>query len=120
MTFVYLSPVGVSFLLLSAHFMHADNAVMVATALALLALLALRRRWVPQLLQVALVLGALEWLRTGVLLVQERSALGQPWTRLALILGAVAAMTALSALLLRKPRVRDYFNPKGIVPSARG
>ncbi|OIN93093.1 MAG: hypothetical protein AUJ20_05355 [Comamonadaceae bacterium CG1_02_60_18] len=120
MTFVYLSPVGVSFLLLSAHFMHADNAVMVAAALALLGLLALRQRWVPPVLQVALVLGALEWLRTGVLLVQERSAMEQPWTRLALILGAVAALTALSALLLLTPRARAYFNPKGIVAAARG
>lgn len=120
MNFVYLSPAGVSFLLLSAHFMHADKAAMVAVALALLALLALRQRWVSPMLQVALALGTLEWLRTLVLLVQVRSATGQPYLRLSLILGAVVALAALSALLLRSPRVRAYFNPKGNVAVATG
>jgi len=109
MTFIYLSPVALSFLLLAAHFMHADNAVLVVAALALLALMALRRPWVKPVLQIALVLGAMEWVRTAVLLVQERLALGQPFVRLAVILGAVALLTLLASLVFLARPVRAYF-----------
>ena len=47
----------------------------------------------------AIAWGALTWLR-----VQQRLAEGQPWLRLAAILGAVALFTALSAWLLRSPK----------------
>ncbi len=60
-------------------------------------------------MQVALLLGALEWLRTLTLLVRFRTDLGTPWARLALILGAVALGTALSALVFRAPRVATLF-----------
>ncbi len=109
MTFVTLSPVCLSFLLLAAHFYRAHNLLLTGVMLVLLALLALRRRWVPRVLQAALLLGALEWLRTLALLAMERSAMGQPYLRLALILGTVALLTAASALVLRNERVRRHF-----------
>lgn len=109
MIFVNLSPVGLSFLLLAAHFYRGHNLLLVGVLLALLALLALRQRWVPRVQQAALLLGALEWLRTLAMLVMERSAMGQAYLRLALILGAVAALTALSGLVFRAVRVRAFY-----------
>ena len=38
-----------------------------------------------------------------------RVAFGEPWTRLAMILGAVALFTALSALVFRSKSLRDFY-----------
>lgn len=76
MTFVVFSPVCLSLLVLAAHFYRAQMLALSVLSMVLMALLWLRRGWVPVLLQLALALGALEWLRTLVMLVMERSALG--------------------------------------------
>ena len=60
----------------------------------------------PRLFQVLLVLGALEWLRTLYLLAAMRIAWDQPWTRLAVILGTVALLTALSGLVFRSRKLK--------------
>ncbi|OIQ72316.1 hypothetical protein GALL_460580 [mine drainage metagenome] len=109
MTFAYLSPAALSFLLLAAHFYRANQFLLVAVPLLMLALMALRRRWVPLVLQLALVLGSLEWLRTLVELVMERRAFGQPFLRLSLILGGVALAALLSCLVFRAARLRAHF-----------
>ena len=49
--------------------------------------------------QVVLALGGIEWVRTLLVFVADRRELGQPWTRLAVILGAVALFTIGSGLL---------------------
>lgn len=75
-----------------------------------IALPVIRRPWTARLLQFSLLLGALEWLRTLVELILRRSEYGQPVIRLSLILGGVAALSALSTLLLRTTRLRKWFN----------
>ena len=72
-------------------------------------LLLLRRSWVPRLFQVLLGLGALEWLRTLYVFASMRVAFEQPWGRLALILGGVALLTALSALVFLNRRLRARY-----------
>jgi hypothetical protein len=113
MTFVVLSPAFLSFVLLAAHFYRAHHLVLVAVVVLLLAMMGLRRAWVPRVLQAALVLGALEWLMTMTTLVQERSALGQPYWRLTSILGAVCVLTALSSLGFRTRLSQAFFNQPG-------
>ena len=44
------------------------------------------------------------------MLVQQRLALGQPWQRMALILCAVAAFTAASALVFRSAALRARYS----------
>jgi hypothetical protein len=51
--------------------------------------------------------------RTLAALVAARMALGQPYLRLSLILGGVAALTAASALVFRARRVRRWFGIEG-------
>jgi len=101
MIFLRLLPVVLSLLLLAAHFYRGDLPAMSAVCLALPALLFLRQAWVPWLLQLVLVLGAAEWLRTLYALASMRIAFEQPWMRLAVILGAVALFTLLSGLVFR-------------------
>ena len=67
-----------------------------------------------RLIQAALLLGTVEWLWTAYVLVQQRIAAGRPWTRLALILAAVALVTAASIAaveVLRKRRDRTARHP---------
>ena len=89
-----------------------------ALSLALAGLLAVPRPWAARAVQAGLALAALEWLRTAALLVARRQATGAPYTRLALILGAVAAVTALSLLAFRSARLRRRYRLEPFEPSA--
>lgn len=100
-----LIPVALCFLVLGAHASRSGLALPVALAIAALPLLLLiRKSWVPRLLQAALLVGAAEWVRAIVGHVAVRRAHGMPYQRMAIILGAVALVTALSALALRNWR----------------
>ena len=63
-------PIVLSLAVLAAHFLRYDHAIGVIGSLVLIALLFLRQPWVARLVQVALVLGALEWVRTLFSLMQ--------------------------------------------------
>jgi hypothetical protein len=108
MTAFLVSPTLVALAALAAHFWRAGNFALAAAAIAIAALVAVRRPWAARVLQAALALGALEWLRTLAALVADRQSMGLPYLRLALILGAIAAVTALAALAfeLRPLRAR--------------
>lgn len=110
MNMLRLTPVILSFLLLAAHFYRAGHMVLTAVCVGLLLLLFLRKPWIPRLFQALLVLGAIEWLRALYNLAAMRIAWDQPWTRLAIILGAVALFTALSGLVFRNKRLRAYYH----------
>ena len=102
-------PIALSLAVLGAHFMRYGNEIGVFFSLALIALLFLRRPWVARVVQVALVLGALEWIRTLQGLVQVRTALGEPTTRMVIILGSVALVTLASALLFQSTTLKKVY-----------
>lgn len=102
-------PVVLSLVILGAHFMRYGNSIGVIGSLLLIALLIVRRPWVARLIQAALILGALEWIHTLYELVQVRAAHGQPFTRMIVILGIVAAVTFCSALLFQSPVLRKIY-----------
>jgi hypothetical protein len=104
-----LLPVTLVLLVLGAHFLRAGDLAMVAVALAVVALLFVRRPWTARAVQIALGLGALEWLRTLMLLAEVRRAAGEPYLRMTLILGSVALATALSLLTFRSNAVKEHF-----------
>lgn len=113
MTGFALTSVILSFVLLAAHFSRHDIAVLMVLSLAVPFLLLVKRPWVPRLLQVLLVIGALEWLRTAVVLAARRVDAGEPWLRMVLILAAVALVTIGAAALLQSTRVRRRFEGTG-------
>lgn len=100
---------GLSLLVLGAHFYRAQAWPLMLACGACVLLLAWPRAWAARGVQLVLLAGALEWLWTVFALVQQRMALAQPWARLALILGAVALLTAGAALVFRHPRLRARF-----------
>jgi hypothetical protein len=100
---------ALALLLLGAHFFRAALVPLTVVCLGLVALLLVRTRWAWLTLQVALAIGTLEWLRTAWEFASMRAAMGQPYTRLLVILGSVALVTALAALVLRTGLARDHF-----------
>ena len=108
-TFLLLVPAALSLLVLAAHFLRRSEPLPVMLCLAMLWLLFVRRPWASRALQVALLLAAGEWIRTALALVPARRAMGEPWERMAAILGIVAAVAFLSALALELPGLRRRY-----------
>lgn len=109
MTALLLAPAALSLLVLGAHFLRGGHGALVVAALVLLGMLLVRRRWAARAIQVALALGAVEWVRTTLVLVGERTSMGLPHARMTAILLAVAAVCALSAWPFRAGPVRRWF-----------
>ena len=100
---------GVALLLLAAHFLHAGAAPMATLCILLIALLFVPRAWAARVLQVVLAVGAVEWVRTAWTLAERRLEHDQPYLRLVLILGSVALITIIAALLFQHPALRSRF-----------
>jgi hypothetical protein len=113
-------PVVLSVLVLAAHFYRAGSLALVAASLALPVLLLVGERWSARAVQAGLLLGALEWVRTLAFFASQRMEMGRPWARLAVILGVVAALTALSALAVRVPPGRGEATEPEAGPGASG
>ena len=104
-----LLPVVLVLAILAAHFYRAGAWVAFGVTIALLPILLIRAPWAARVLQAALAIGAVEWIRTAAALVAIRQSLGQPYARLVIILGAVALATALCALIFQWRPVRERF-----------
>ena len=114
MNVLRLLPVILSFGLLAAHFYRAGYPALTLCCIGVLILLFIRKSWVPRLFQFLLILGALEWLRSLYFLAAMRIAWDQPWTRMAIILAAVALFTALSALVFSSRGMRARYCSKSL------
>lgn len=104
---------ALALLLLAAHFYRAGLWPLALAALLLNALLFVPRAWAARTVQLALLAGAFEWLRTLASLVGERMAAGQPYLRLTAILLAVALLTAGAALAFRAYPMRVRYGLGG-------
>lgn len=109
MIFLRLLPILVSGALLAAHFLRAGQVLLVLACLAFPFLLFVRKQWAVRIVQVILVLGGLEWIRTLLTLVAERAQTGQPWVRMSVILLAVALWTAGSLLVFLQPSLKTFY-----------
>ena len=104
--------VVLSLVVLGAHFLRYGNEPGVVASLATIALLFVRKRWAVRIVQVILVLGAVEWARTLYELVQVRLAHGMPATRMVIILGVVIVLTIASALLFETQAMKQVYKPR--------
>jgi len=104
-----LLPVFLSTLLMGAHFLRVGFLPLVVLVLMFPIILFFRKPWAARLVQVFLILGALEWTRTLFLLIHQRQALGLEWTRLAIILGLVAVFTGTSSLVFLSRSLKERY-----------
>lgn len=95
--------------LLGASLLRAGDALLLAGCAVLLLVLAIPRPWAARVVQVALLAAALRWLWLTWLLASMRAAMGIPYLRMVAILGAVALLTLLAALVFRSPRLKRYY-----------
>jgi hypothetical protein len=101
MNFVRLIPVILSFGLLTAHFSRADLFPLMILCIIIPILLLIKKPWVARGVQILLLLGALEWIRSMFGYIEIRKAIGDDWGKLAIILVTVAVLTACSGLVFR-------------------
>src|SRR3974390_258905 len=87
-------------LLIAAHFLRDGNLLGVAICLAAPLLFLARRRWSLLSLEGLAYVAAIIWIWTAWQIAMERLAFGQPWLRASLILGVVAAVSALAGGVL--------------------
>lgn len=98
-----------SFLLLGAHFLRAGNLVVMIICLMAPGLLLIKARWSLYLVQAFSYGGVLVWLHTTFTIYLARAALGLPWGRALIIMGAVTLLTLVSGLLLHSPHVKECY-----------
>jgi hypothetical protein len=99
MNFLRLLPVILSYGLLAAHFSRAGHFPLVLLSLLIPMLLFVKKKWAARILQVLLLIGGAEWIRTMFGYIEVRKAIGEDWGRLAIILISVALLTACSGLV---------------------
>ena len=109
--FALLIPALLSFLVLAAHFFRGGHIVLVLICCAAPMLLLVRRTRATRLLQVLLVLGALEWVRTTLQIQAVRIDQGLDWHRMAAILYSVAGFTFASSRVFFLPALRRHYCP---------
>ena len=110
MNALLFTPVVLSALVLAAHFLRRGEWLPMLASLGIIALLFARRSWARRVIQLALLAGALEWARTLAGFVAERRATGEPWLRMAIILGAVIAVSLAGVAALEARRIRERFS----------
>ena len=106
---IYLAPPVIGFLLLVAHFFRAENHPAMILSFFMTGLIFVRRPWAARTVQIGLLLGSVEWLRASTALVIARHEMGEPFLRLAMILGGVFLFTVLSALVFQTRIIRAHF-----------
>ena len=109
MTKVYLAPVVSCLLLLALHFFRNDNMLAMLLSILMISFVFIRRPWAARMLQICLLLGAAEWIRTTIFLAAAKNETGEPFLRLVIILGAVSLFTLLSSFVFQTERLKTYF-----------
>lgn len=109
-----LIPAGLAALALAAHFLRRGQLPGTLAGIGLVGLLFVRRPWSPRVVRWGLLLGAVEWLFTLRVLLDERRGAGESSTRLVVILGAVVLLTLAAAWMLGAERVKRHFGGEPI------
>lgn len=109
MNILRLLPVILAFGLLAAHFSRANMPPAVVVSLIIPFLLLIRKPWIAKSIQILLLLGALEWIRSMFGYIQVRKEIGEDWGRLAIILVTVAVLTACAGLVFRGKSLKKRY-----------
>ena len=109
LTCLLVTPVALSSLMISAHFLRNGQILFMLIGLAPLVCLLIRRPKSARIIQGILVFATLAWVWTTYHLAMARIAEGAPYTRLVLILGGVSAFTFLSIFVFKTQTLRKVY-----------
>ncbi len=102
-------PLILSSLLMAAHLYRYGSTYLAVSCLFLLFMLFVKNRWTPRLLTGAMLVYTAEWIRTLTVFICLYLENGQPITRLTVILGTVALVTLLSALVFKTKTMQQRY-----------
>jgi hypothetical protein len=109
MTFLLILPTILAVVTLGAHYLRYGLYPLTAVLVAVLPLLFIGRRWVARLMQVVLVIAAVEWVTVLNDIIKERVMEGQPYQKSVFILGGTALFTLFAAVLYQTPQLRRRY-----------
>ena len=109
MNILRLFPVIFSFLILSAHFSRGNLFILSIIFLIIPLILFIKQAWVVRLTQIILIIGSLEWIRSMFIYINQRQTIDEPYLRLVIIIGIVALLTGLSALVFRNQSLKKLY-----------
>jgi hypothetical protein len=110
--FFRVIPLILASLMLSAHFFRHWNYLLMIVSLLAPCLLFIKRRWSLIALRVFTILGGGVWIVAIVDIAKIRITMGEPWGKMAVILGVVALFTIFAGLLLNSSKVKEKYPPK--------
>ncbi len=108
---IFILPI-ISSVLLAAHFSRIDMNWLVPFVLLFPLILFIKRKWIIRIYQFYLICGGIIWIERLLYLRRLRIAVGESWTVMAIILGVVALITLLSALMLQNKKVLNTYQPE--------
>jgi hypothetical protein len=94
---------------MAAHLLRSGNEVLLIITLLLPFLLIWKSRVSARVVQLALIIFGIEWIRTLVMYIQIRMSINQDWGRLALILGSVALVNFVTLLVFWTKSMRNRY-----------
>jgi len=99
-------------ILLAAHFSRSGNNLLAGISLLIPFLLFVKQKWVIISLEIVGYLAAVVWLFGAYQYIQIRSAAGDDWIRLLIII-CVALYSAWAGFFLRSGKLKDVYELKG-------
>ena len=107
--FLRLIPLIIAFFLLGAHFLRSGHIILTGVSILAPLLLLIKKRWILFLMQWLAYSGAIVWMYTTFILVQQRLMAGSPWVRMLLILSGVTVLTLYAGYLLKSDVVKQRY-----------
>ncbi len=108
--FCQLLPVIISLLVLGAHFVRSGNILLMLVSIALIFSLFVREPFMARTMQIVLLGAAAEWIRFAFVLVSARMEDGQPWTRLAIVIGGVVLLAVASIFVFYTKSLKEMYH----------
>ena len=110
LVFFQITPIFLSLFLVGAHFLRSGSIVLSLLCFFLIMLLFIREPLVARIIQFAMLCTTIEWLHTAYTMISSRIDGGQPWLRLAVILGCVALLSFSSMFLFFTQSLKKMYH----------
>ncbi len=113
-----LLPAIISYILLAAHFFRAGDPWLMGVFLLFPFILFIKKEWPVHVSFFVLLFSSIIWIRTTAIIIMIRVSQDLPWTRMALIMSALTALTIFSAFLLRSTLKNNKYDSMTGTPGA--
>lgn len=110
MIIIRMIPLIFAQLLFAAHIMRSFGIIWAILVLILLFTLFIRRDWIIRMWQIIIAFEIVEWIRTTIIIIQLRLAMGMPYVRLLIIMSIVILFNLFVIYWLQKPKIKAIYS----------